>query len=83
YAPSFFNIKSSTATTELYQYVQRGTAYVSQSRYLCNYVASQELAREISREARKGCYVKIDSLPDGMSTIWQGWALKVTGSINK
>tara|TARA_R110001606_G_scaffold144066_1_gene283492 strand:- start:42462 stop:49445 length:6984 start_codon:yes stop_codon:yes gene_type:complete len=83
YAPSFFNIKSSTGTAELYQYVQRATAYVSQSRYLCNYVASQELAREISREARKGCYVKIDSLPDGMSTVWQGWALKVTGSINK
>ncbi|MBB1417397.1 DUF4165 domain-containing protein [Pseudoalteromonas sp. SG44-1] len=83
YAPSFFNIKSSTGIAELYQYVQRGTAYVSQSRYLCNYVASQELAREISRDARKGCYVKIDSLPDGMNTIWQGWALKVTGSINK
>lgn len=83
YAPSFFNIKSSTGITELYQHVQRGTAYISQSRYLCNYVGSQELAKEIAREARKGCYVKVDNLPDGMSTVWQGWALKVTGSINK
>lgn len=82
YAPSFFNIKSNTGISELYQSVQRGTVYISQSRYLCNYVASQELAREISRDARKGCYVKVDSLPDGMSPIWQGWALKITGSIN-
>lgn len=83
YAPSFFNIKSSTGITELYQHVQRGTAYISQSRYLCNYVGSQEMARVITREARKGCYVKIDNLPDGMSTVWQGWALKVTGSIHQ
>lgn len=81
YAPSTFNIKSQTGSVELYQKVQRGTAYVSQSRYLCNYVGSKDLAQEVSRESRKGCYVEIDSLPNGMTSIWQGWALKVTGSI--
>ena len=83
FAPSKFSIKSKdSGTHDLYQYIQRGTLYIYQSQYLCNFVASKDLAIEISRDARKGCYVKLDNLPKGMDALYQGWAMTVTGSIH-
>lgn len=83
FAPSKFAIKSKdTGTNDIYQYIQRGTLYIYQSQYLCNFVASKALAEEISRDARKGCYVQLDNLPKGMDAAYQGWAMTVTGSVH-
>ncbi|ALU46118.1 Ig-like domain-containing protein [Pseudoalteromonas rubra] len=81
YAPSSFNIKTSTGSNVLYEKSQRGTAYISQRLYQCNFAGSRELAVSLSRPARKGCYVAIDHMPDGMDSVFQGWAVTVTGSV--